>query len=32
MVHQAELLYLAKLNTTGRSPDISAGAVKNIGS
>jgi len=28
MVHQAEPLYLARLNTTGRSPGIPEGAVK----
>jgi len=28
MVHQAESLYLARLNTTGRSPGISEDAVK----
>jgi len=28
MVHQVEPLYLARLNTTGRSPDIPEGAVK----
>ena len=28
LVHQAELLYVARLNTTGRSPGIPEGAVK----
>ena len=28
MVHQAEPLYLARLDTTGRSPGIPEGAVK----
>ena len=28
MVHQAEPLYLARLNTTGMSPGIPEGAVK----
>jgi len=28
MVHQAEPLYLARLNTTGRSPGIPGGAIK----
>jgi len=28
MAHQAEALYLARLNTTGRSPGIPEGAVK----
>ena len=28
MVHQAESLYLARLNTSGRSPGIPEGAVK----
>jgi len=28
LVHQAELLYLARLNATGRSPGIPEGAVK----
>jgi len=28
MVHEAEPLYLARLNTSGRSPGIPEGAVK----
>jgi len=31
MVHQAEPLYLARLNTIGRSPGIPENTIKNIG-